>query len=279
MRSKLTNLAKIILVVTILGMTWFGCGRSEKAKLTVKFELEVKHDPIKEHIGEGSPLAIVEIKSSRELTPGAVTLCYNVGEIEQSLQMTLAEKDVYQVELPPHEKGTVINYFIEVIAPDGSKVLLPEKAVSGERFHFTFKGRLSEGLRVLHLALSIMVLVFFVLVFLLALSFVRKGGSITKCLYISLIAAILFFIVVLPVGMVVHQIVFGTVYEGWPFGKNIAYTATLLLVIYWVLVFVGQRGSFLRGVETMTWFSEKVFAYLVIVGSALSFVFYIITFL
>jgi len=276
MSFKINTLVRIILVVTILGTVCFCCDRSEKAKLRVKYELKVKHNPIKEHIGEGSPIAIVEIKSTRELPPDIVTLHYQVGKTEESLQMSAAEANIYQVELPAFERGTRVHYFIEVKAPDGSKVMLPDKATEGERFQFTFKGSLSKTLSVLSVSLTILVLLFFVLAFLLALSFVRKGGSITKFLYIALIAAILFVIAVLPVGMIVHYAVFGTVFEGWPFGKNIADTASLLLVIFWVLIFLGIRGSLINDLDVKAWFQEKVFAYLVIVGSILSFMFYIL---
>ena len=264
------------IIILSWGLLWLNCDRGEKTKFSFKYELEIKHQPIKRHVGEKGPIAIVEINSSRELPSNAVTLHYQVGETQQILTMSHVKKNIYQVEFPKYKKGTIVSYYIKVLVPDGSSVFLPLKAADGKRFQFSFQGQLSKELKVLFVALAALVLLFFGLSFLLALDFIRKNGNITKCIYVSIIAVILLSIFVLPVGVAVQKIVHGSFFDGWPFGPDVSKTIVLILLIGWILVFTGMRGILLRRSDLKNWFSDKVFAYLVLVGSAFSFIFFLV---
>lgn len=265
----------LVILVALLGLWFLNCNKGKSTKLSVKYELEVKHRPVKNVISEEGAIAIVEIISSRKVSSNAVTLHYQVGETQKDLKMTPVDESIYQAEFSNYKKGTIVRYYIEVLAPDGTKVFLPKKAASGERFQFSFQGKISKELKVLYVTLAALVLLFFVLSFVVAFDYIKKGGSITKCIYISMIAAILLGIFMFPVGMAVHKIVYGTLFDGWPFGTGIAKTVLLLLLIGWALIFTGTRGTLLRRTELKDWFSDKTLASLVLAGSVLSFIFFI----
>jgi hypothetical protein len=171
-------------------------------------------------------------------------------------------------ELPGAVRGERILFYFVVQGPGGGETLsgeltseagnsftVPVGAFERDRhFELRYKGPVSPVLAPLHAGLFAVAPLFllhgFFLVLLFLLREAREKGGDRLQLHGAYLDALIFFILIfigaIPLGMVVNQSVFGTFFEGWPFGLDPASTATEIILLIWLAPLVWRMDLLRR---------------------------------
>jgi len=197
--------------------------------------------------------------------------------------------------LPGAVRGERILFYFVVQGPGGGEALSGEPtseagnsftvpAGAFERdghFELRYKGQVSPALVALHAGLFVVAPLFllhgFFLVLLFLLRDAREKGGDRLQLHGAYMDALIFFILIfigaIPLGMVVNHSVFGTSFEGWPFGLDPAATATEIVMLIWLAPLVWRLDLLRRRGDpkpkTDTMFAYAFVASLVLSGVAL----------
>jgi len=198
---------------------------------------------LKEHMGEGDAVVRCRVTDLREAWPaGALTLHYQMQETWRVVhfQRSAGSGEAFEAAIPHAGRGVAVPYYVQVGTGLGPTQLLPVQAPA-ETFRVTFKGRPSTPLLIAHVLCMIGGLVFLVLATVGALLFLRNKRGLALHRRAGLIGFVLLFIGGVPLGMAVERQVFGTYWEGWPFGRDVTDTKTGLILLLW-LVLMLVRG-------------------------------------
>lgn len=267
---------RAVISFCLLGTIILNCGPSEVEKVE-KLKTKLEHKAIKEHIGQGGAKIRATVESTVPLPENAVVLHYRAGENWISTVMHAgAEAGVYEAEIPHQDKGTSVSYYIELTTLTGSRIFLPEEAEAAEYYTLTFKGRVPRALVGIHIGLMLVAIVLILIAVFFANRVIKKGEPISKCLYLALVGAVFIFLGGFPIGMAMEKLVYGTFWEGWPFGRDLTDTKTEVILAFWILALLPMKNTILRKAQARNWISDRVFAYLVVVGGILTFLLYLI---
>jgi len=261
----------VILVVSLLFSV--NCQKLEKEKRVEKLQTKIEFEPIQEIRGEGDARIQVFIESN--IGQPTAKLNFKINNVTNLRDLVLDEENIYSCTIPHQEKGTVVSYFLEITTATGSKMFLPKNAEQGERYAFVFKGEYNKFLWLVHIVLTIVAILLFVVAAYFAFKHIKSGYSISKTLWFTLAAFLLFFIAIFPIGMIVEYQVYGTVWDGWPFGNDFTNTKALILVIYWLaILFLMKNTIFRKAAKNLI--ADRVFASLVIVGTIVTVVLFLV---
>ncbi len=156
----------------------------------------------------------------------------------------------FQAKLPFLGPGKGIRYHFLLAARDGGHLRFPEK---GE-FEVTCKGGVGHALLLAHIGAMFLGLVFLVLVAFRCLVYLKKGASLLSATRMVKWATFFIFLGGLPLGMLVERKVFGTWWEGWPFGRDVTDTKTGLILLWWILLsFLAPDPEKASGKKARTW--------------------------
>jgi len=69
--------------------------------------------------------------------------------------------------------------------------------------------------------------------------------------------------------MIIEYQVYGTVWDGWPFGSDFTNTKAFILFIYWLVALFMMKNSIFKK-EEKNLITDRVFASLVIIGAIIT---------
>jgi hypothetical protein len=251
------------------------CQKVEKVKQVEKLETEIEFNPIKEYRGSDDAHFEVYIKSN--IGQPRARLNFFVDEVPQNpIELNDEGENLFTCNIPHQDKGTIVKYFLEITTATGTKIFFPKKAAEEAKFYtLVFKGEANKFLKLIHILLSIIPLILFVIATYFAFKHIKHGVSISKTLWLTVIAFLLFFIAVFPIGMIVEYQVYGKVWNGWPFGSDITHTKAFILFIYWLATLFLMKNSIFKKAEKNL-VTDRVFAALVIIGTIITLALFVI---
>lgn len=264
MHSKIYFLCLILVVALLLSVN---CQKLEKEKRVEKLQTKVEFDPIQEHRGEGDARIQVYIESS--IGQPTAKLNFKINDVANFRDLVQDEENIYSCTIPHQEKGTVVSYFLEITTATGSKMFLPKDAEQGQHYAFVFKGQYNKFLWLVHIVLTIVSILLFVVAAYFAFKYVKSGYPISKTLWFAVAGFLLFFIGIFPIGMIVEYQVYGTVWDGWPFGSDFTNTKALILFVYWLAVLFMMKNTIFRK-AAKNLITDRIFASLVIIGTIIT---------
>ncbi|MCK4411990.1 MAG: hypothetical protein KAY32_00465 [Candidatus Eisenbacteria sp.] len=253
--------------------------RSDPQEISFRTEVgEVGLVVLEEHVGPGGAEILCRVPDRPGMWAGHVFLHHRVQGMGSYQRVALeprglsdrrAESDSasglrWGAVIPHQPRGTRVEYFIELAIGPDERITIPPLAPAREAwdprpYTLTFKGRVSRPLLIAHVLCMVggMVPLGVGLVAAFAYLFRRRGLALMR--RSVLIAFVLLFLGGVPLGMPVEWQVFGTYWEGWPFGRDVTDSKTGLLLLLWLVLLLvrgrdlfGRRPAFRRPTDR-TW--------------------------
>lgn len=216
---------------------------------------------LKEHMGEGDAVVRCRVTDAASAWPAEVlTLLHQTqGEWRAAFFRPVAGADqAFEAVLPNAGRGVTVPYYLQVEHAPGAAQRLPASGPAGP-FRLTFKGRPSTPLIIAHVVCMMGGLGFLIVALFGAALFLRNGRSLALHRRASLIGFALLFIGGVPLGIAVERQVFGTYWEGWPFGRDVTDTKTGVILILWLILLLVRgrdlwsRLPSVRGPRDRSW--------------------------
>lgn len=270
MNSKIYPVSLMLIVSLLFSVN---CNQLETEKRVEKLETKIEFNPIKEHRGMDDARFEVYIESN--IGQPSAKLNFKINNVANSRDLVYQGENIFSCTIPHQKKGTVVAYYLEITTATGSKIFFPKNATEGELYAMVFKGERSNLLFLLHIGLTIVSILLFVAAAYFAFKNIKSGYPISKTLWLSIAALLLFFIGIFPIGMIVEYQVYGTVWDGWPFGSDFTNTKALILFIYWLVVLFLMKNSIFKK-EAKNLVTDRVFASLVIIGTIVTVALFIV---
>ncbi|GEM_PF-3587324 len=213
-----------------------GCKRAPRTWALDGAGLQVRHVQPKVKAGQGEIPIGLEARGPLSSPPRLVWTPAGGKEVNA---LPMKPKDggagkgsFFQAKLPFLGPGKGIRYHFLLAAPKGGHLRFPEKG----DFQVTCKGGVSHALLLAHIGAMFLGLVFLVLVAFRCLVYLKKGASLLSATRMVKWATFFIFLGGVPLGMLVERKVFGTWWEGWPFGRDVTDTKTGLILLWWILL-------------------------------------------
>lgn len=261
----------LMLIVSVL--LTVNCQKFETEKRVEKLETKIEFNPIQEY--RGTDDARIEVSIESNLGQPRAKLNFKINDVANSRELVYEGENIYSCVIPHQKKGTVVGYYLEITTTTGSKIFFPKNAAEGGLYALVFKGEYNKSLWILHIVLTIVSILLFVVAAYFAFKHIKSGYPISKTVWLSVAAFLLFFIGIFPIGMIVEYQVYGTVWDGWPFGSDFTNTKALILFIYWLVVLFLMKNSIFRK-EAKNLITNRVFASLVIIGTIITVALFIV---
>jgi hypothetical protein len=221
-----------------------------------------------EHMGAGDAIVHCRVTDLQgEWPPEALTLHYQTQGAWRTVHFRRATEpgqgatgagEMFEAAIPNAGRGARVFYYVQVALAPGQSLQLPANG-QNDPFPLTFKGRPSTPLIIAHVVCMMVGLVLLVVAMIGAILFLRNGRSLALHRRSSLIGFVLLFTGGVPLGIAVERQVFGTYWEGWPFGRDVTDTKTGLILLLWLILML-VRGRDLwgklpatRGPRDRTW--------------------------
>ena len=215
-----------------------GCKRAPKRWTLERDGLHVEHVQPKVRPGQGAIPLTLQVRGRLRGTP---RLVWSPAEKEEFRAVPMKprpaeaggkELQVFQGEIPFLGPGKGVRYHFLLPLAGGGEARFPEK---GE-WETTCKGKVGTALLVAHIGAMFLGLLLLILVAWRCLVFLTKGTSLHSAARMVKIATFFIFLGGLPLGMLVERKVFGTWWEGWPFGRDVTDTKTGVILALWLLL-------------------------------------------
>lgn len=269
------HLKKITIFVALIFLMFLNlsCQKVEREKKVEKLETKIEFNPIDEYRGEGDVKFEAQIESN--IGQPRARLYFQINDAPNYRDLELKEDNLYVCEIPNQEKGSIVTYYLEVTTTTGSKIFFPDNAEEGEVYTLIFKGEYNKFLWIVHVVLTIASIILFVIAAYFAFKHIKSGYPIPKTLWFAIVAFLLFFIGIFPIGMIIEYQVYGTVWDGWPFGNDFTNTKAFILFIYWLATLFMMKNSIFKK-EEKNLITDRVFASLVIIGTIITVALFIV---
>ena len=252
-----------------------GCGKDRVVEETKTRYMNLAHRPIEE-AGAGSEVIIeVEVKASQDITEPGVFLYYkSEQELFVVVPMNRFEEGRYFGKIPPHERGSLITYYIEGRAGQDLVVQVPHEAV--EKFEFYFKGTPNRYVLIAHVVVIFAALFFFILAGYFAYRGLKQRKAGLHVPRLALAGTVLFFIASIPLGMIVGYQTYGKPWTGFPVGNDLTDNKSLFILLYYVAATFFYRGSALRKDPSSDLLPARALPYVYMTGFLLTVVLFLI---
>ncbi len=276
-----SRIASLVLVVIAVMVLCPGCAVGPEVKEEVRTlkGLELSHTNVVEHIGEGGPDISVNILSGTAeevLAEDGLRLYFRergASSFATTFMGMAGAPSLYLASIPHHEKGTWVEYYIEVRGVGDELLTFPGKAGEGVYYQLRFKGHVPLGILYLHIATMFLGLLLFVLASYQSWNYLKEKRDYSGIEKNSLYGLLFLFIGGFPLGFLMGYFTFGHPWTGFPVGGDVTDTKTLVVFLYWIIA-----AGLLRAGKTEAEDEKKQrrYAWLVIWGTILSIVIYAI---
>jgi hypothetical protein len=111
-----------------------------------------------------------------------------------------------------------------------------------------------------HVLCMMVGLLFLVLGLVFAFAHLRTGRQLAPLRRLTLIGVVLLAIGILPLGIAVEYQVFGTYWEGWPFGRDVTDTKSGLLLVLWLILLIVRGRDLFRSTPAVRGCRDRAWA-------------------
>lgn len=253
-----------LVVALLVPLVGAGCRDNQPSAIRITTDLGVvTHTPVGEVFGEQPAEIRVHVENPAPWAPGAMRLVYKVpaGWVERPLRRDrdAAEEGWWCERIPHLGRGESTRYHIQLRSVDGVSWTLPEGAPETQ-LSLTFKGEVSRPLLLAHVLCMMGGLIPLVLGLFFAIAYLRSGRFLGPVRRLTLIGFALLAIGTLPLGMIVEYQVFGTYWEGWPFGRDVTDTKSGLMMVLWLILLIVRGRDLFRHTRAQSGPSDRAWA-------------------
>ncbi len=271
---------RAVLAVAILcGLLGCAAGPETKEETRKLKDLQLKHTNVVENIGDGGPDIIVEVLGgsvAESLKEEGLRLYFREVGSENFTTIIMGKAgtpSVFLASIPHLPRGTEIEYYIEVRGAGGELLTFPGSAGEGIYYKLMFKGKAPRPIMLMHIGTMLAGLLLFCFAAYRSWNFLRGRGGYGTIEAVTICGLGLFFLGGFPLGMIVEYTTFGKLWSGFPLGKDITGTKTLLVLIYWIVTAGFFRA---RGPGEVSEGKQRLYANLVFWGTILTVLVYLI---
>ncbi|MFH1144966.1 MAG: hypothetical protein V1774_10525 [Candidatus Eisenbacteria bacterium] len=241
---------------------------------------------ISQHIGDRDAVIVAQVPGRTKVI--SFVLLYEIGGVwvEQALDPAgpvphrpEALRDEIMVPwqgvIPHQTKGTRVPYYLRLQTMRAGETTIPQGAPE-QPLAVTFKGEVSRPALIAHIVAMMGGLLPLAIAFIAAWVYLARGrllGLTRRCV---LIGFGLLFVGGVPLGMIVERQVFGTYWEGWPFGRDVTDTKTGLLLVLWLVLILVRGRSIFDGRPARGGVRDRVWATWVVLLTLLTGALYLI---
>jgi hypothetical protein len=264
-----------LLTLTCLLLAFTTCSREKVVEESKTRWMTIAHTPVDE-ARTGKEVTIeAQVEASPDITDPDIFLYYK-SEQEQFvvLPMERFEQGRYFGTIPSQKRGSLIEYYIEGRAGPDLVVQVPAEEKPG--FKFYFKGKPNRSVVIANIIVLFASLFLFILSGYLALRSLRNRRTSLPVPRLALVAAVLFFIASIPLGMVVAYQTYGRPWMGFPLGNDFTDNRSLAILIYWGAATFFYRGTALRKDPSSDILPVRALPYVYIVGAAMTIILFLI---
>ena len=267
--------AGLVLTVLLLAVArQLSKNRPEEAEVSAG-GITLRHTTVFEHVGEGSPVIMLDISSAGDEIERADLVYVEPGtgkEGRETMSGTGAGR--WKGTLPERAKGERLTYYFEVEAGTGRPVRLPDDGRTG--FLLKYKGEVSAVVLWLHVIFMFGAFFFMIEAALCAVNIL--AGREDKRMTMLMVRWLVFFTFVggWPLGFVLNRQRFGPVWEGFPFGYDITDNKTQLMFICWLITIFLSLSSFIGKEEERDRVGRRGFAMAVLASFTISLAIFLI---
>ena len=265
----------LVIIFILLLVFSFGCQKMERERFDEKLETKIEFNPIIEHVGDDDVQISVHLESN--IGQPSAKLFYQIDNVlSDPVNLAPLGENLFGYTVPAQDRGTRMNYYLEITTATGTKIYFPRNAPEEEKFYtLTFKGKANGLLLFIHVLLMVIPMILFIAAAYFAFKHLQQQLPVDKTLWLSVIAFLLFFIGIVPFGMIVEYQVFGSIFQGWPFGRDVTDTKTLVIFIYWFVSLMMMKNKIFKK-EEKNLISDKGFASLVVIGTIITLGMYLV---
>ena len=261
-------------------------------ELTSKFEdLTITHTAFAIARGDSAP-ARIDVEVDGGLLPDSATLFLYLRpanspagtNFKRAPMLTVPGPGLtYRRELTYQGIGKEYEYYIRLVAPKDSTgadtvlaaIPAEDQTEATNLLTVRFEGSAPRGVLIAHIAAMFGALMAMVLAVMAALSYPKLPTGFMWAARMSLFALVLLVIGVVGFGVKIEKAMYGSGWSGFPVGGNITDTASVLVILYWLVVVVILSGE-LASAETSEDLLPQRIRMLLIIGAALAAVSYLI---
>jgi hypothetical protein len=211
------------------------------------------HVPVlKEHMGAGDAVVRCRVTDIQgEWPTEALTLHYRIRGAWRRVHFSGAKEPgqpdvgagaVFEAAIPNAGRGVAVPYYVQLELAPGQPLRMPGNAPTST-FTLTFKGQPSGPLIAAHVLCMMGGLLPLLAAMVCAILFLPTGRFLAAHRRLSLIGFVLLFIGSVPLGIAVERQVFGTYWEGWPFGRDVTDTKTGVILLFWLILMLFRGRS------------------------------------
>lgn len=269
-----------LIIFTAIFLLSFSCQKVEREQFDEKLETKIEFNPIEEHIGEEDVQIFVHLESN--IGQPSAKLYYQIDDVQlddvwsDPVNLTPLEENLFGYTIPSQDRGTRLNYYLEITTATGTKIYFPRNAPEEESFYtLTFKGEANNFLLAIHIILMVLAILLFIAATYYAFKHLQHQLPVDRALWLSVIGFLLFVVGIVPIGMIVEYQVFGSIFQGWPFGRDVNDTTTLVIFIYWFVSLMMMKNKIFKKEENNL-ISDKGFASLVVIGTIITLAMYLV---
>jgi hypothetical protein len=240
-----------------------GCRQRAGEELTVATARgEVSLQPLTEQIGAGDARIRCRVSNPDRWPAGALALVYHTGsrwsEVIMQPADSAAGEGLWEAALPERGKGHATRYYILIDVGEPAPHTLPAGAPD-ESLALTFKGVVSRPVLVAHVLFMMGGLLPILMGLIFAIAYLRSGRFLVTLRRLVFVGFVLLAIGSVPLGIAVEYQVFGTYWEGWPFGRDVTDTKSGVMLLLWLILLIARgrdlfsRRPAVRGLGDKAW--------------------------
>ncbi len=215
-------------------------------KVVEKEGLRIEHTTIPKQVGDEIPVISAKVKGASE-----VRLFYKIGKEgeyrSQKMTPQLAEKDLFVATLPHYPKATKAWYFIEAIRQEEKgdvKVTLPDRGSSDfNPIRLKYEGEVPPFVIFSHVLCNFGAIFFSVLSLFSAIDVKKGRRTLRKSIKFPILTFVLMFLGFVPFGFAMNYFAFGTLWEAFPFGKDVTDNKAQVAILSWLITLFLVKGT------------------------------------
>jgi hypothetical protein len=268
--------SRLAVVIAIVSVGAAGCGQRQEVEEYKATWIRLSHIPVEEAMA-GAPVRIqAEVEVSEDVEDVELLIhCETETSTCGPIKMALLEPGVYFASIPPMDRGTLVEYYIQASAGDVLQVKVP--GGGAETFKFYCKGVPNRAVLIVHVALMVVALFIFIMCGYLALKAIRDRKIRLQIPRLGFLGGVAFFISTIPLGMIVEYQTYGRPWSGFPIGDSFTDNRSLAILLYFAAATFLYRGSVFRRDPSRDLIKQvSTSPYVYFIGAAMTVVLYLI---
>jgi hypothetical protein len=272
----MTGCRRIAILFTV-ALALAGCRGGEEVEEYKATWIRLLHRPIEEATA-GVPTRIrAEVEVSEDVPGVDLFIHCKAGSLScPPIGMTLLESGIYFGEIPPMERGTLVEYFIQARAGDILEVRVPaEDKAAG--FTFYYKGTPNRPILIAHIVLLFVALFIFIVCGYQSVRAIKDRKIRLQIPRLGFLGGLIFFISTFPLGMIVAYQTYGRPWAGFPVGDSLTDNKSLAILLYFAAATFLYRGSVFRRDPSLDLLKQvSTLPYVYFVGAVLAIVLFLL---